>query len=229
MKLSQLIDFGPIQNMVEANYRGGGLPIGITDPYDGEVFAAAGWQEICTKFHRVNPISKQRCIESGRHLSNRIKDGKPYRHRCRNGLWDIGIPIVVDGVHLGTIILGQFFFKDEVPDREFFIHQAEELGYDIATYLDAFDRVPVFDSERVGNILEYNSAIAQFIGDLAFKNKRLKQELEERRQGEEEVERLNAELENRIEQRTSELVKTNKQLGAEIEERMQKEEALKTS
>lgn len=53
------------------------------------------------------------------------------------------MPIVVVGKHLATIFLTQFFFEGELPDRNFFTRQAQDLGYDLKPYLAAIDAMPL--------------------------------------------------------------------------------------
>ncbi|HOW55443.1 MAG TPA: PocR ligand-binding domain-containing protein [Syntrophorhabdaceae bacterium] len=166
-RLSELLDLTIVQKMADAHYRAAGMPTGIIDAIDGSILVGSGWQDICVKFHRANPVSLKRCQESDSYIKDRLVEGEACRYKCQNGLWDIGMPIVVAGYHLATMFLGQFFYEGEVPDREFFIRQAHELGFDIDEYLAALDRVPVFSHEKVHFILEYDKALVSFIADLA--------------------------------------------------------------
>lgn len=182
--LSDLINIAQIQKLSESHYKAAGMPIGIIDAKSGEVLVAAGWQDICLKFHRAHPETARRCRESDQYIGNRIPAGKPCAYKCPNGLWDIGIPILVEGRHSATLFLGQFFFEDESFDREFFADQARRFGFDLCAYMEALDRVPAFSREKVENILNYNIALANFIADIAAKKKSLKREFEERRRTE---------------------------------------------
>lgn len=166
-RLSELLDLTIVQKMADAHYRAAGMPTGIIDAIDGSILVGSGWQDICVKFHRANPVSLKRCQESDSYIKDRLVEGEACHYKCQNGLWDIGMPIVVAGYHLATMFLGQFFYEGEVPDREFFIRQAHELGFDIDEYLAALDRVPVFSHEKVHFILEYDKALVSFIADLA--------------------------------------------------------------
>lgn len=166
-RLADLIDLSLLQKMVEAHYRAAGMPMGIIDAVGGSVLVSAGWQDICLQFHRANPVSRRRCEASDRYIQGHLAEGKPCAYKCANGLWDIGIPIIVEGRHLATVFLGQFFYEGEEPDREFFKRQAREFDYDTSGYLAALDRVPVFKHEKVDYILAYDRALAGFIADLA--------------------------------------------------------------
>src|SRR5512135_2747905 len=100
---SDLIDLTIVQKLSEANYRAAGMPIGIIDAVDGSVCVASGWQDICASFHRANPKSLERCMESEKYVKDHLLDGEFCKYKCKNGLWDIAIPIMVDGVHLSTM------------------------------------------------------------------------------------------------------------------------------
>src|SRR3989339_950950 len=166
-RLADLVDLPLIQKMVDAHYRAAGMPMGIIDALDGSILVGAGWQEICVKFHRANPASLRRCEESDNYIKSHLTKGKTCAYKCANGLWDIGIPIIVANRHLATMFLGQFFYEGEFPDREFFKQQAHGFGYAMDDYLAALDRVPVFSHEKVDYILAYNNALAGFIADIA--------------------------------------------------------------
>ena len=167
VRLSQLLDMSVVQRLAEANYKATGMPIGIIDALDGSILVGCGWQDICTYYHRADPRSLERCRESDDYIKNHLDPDAACEYTCKNGLRDIGIPIVVAGEHLATLFLGQFFYEDEAPDREFFVRQAEELGFDQRAYLAALDRVPVLDRRAVENTVAYDRALVRFIGDLA--------------------------------------------------------------
>lgn len=166
-RLSELINLPALQRMADANYKASGMPIGIIDAVDGSILVGTGWQDICVKFHRANPASRKRCHASDTHIKHHLVKGEACHYKCQNGLWDIGIPIIVDERHLATLFFGQFLYEGETPDRNFFIRQADGFGYNLDDYLAALDRVPVFNREKVDHIIQYNIALADFIADLS--------------------------------------------------------------
>jgi PAS domain S-box-containing protein len=165
--LSELIDLPAVQKMANANYKASGMPIGIIDAFDGSILVGTGWQEICVKFHRANQESLKRCQASDNYIKNHLVKGDVSQYKCKNGLWDLGIPIIVAERHLATLFLGQFFYEGEIPDRDFFVLQANEFDYNLGDYLAALDQVPVFKHEKVDYIIEYNKSLVDFITDMA--------------------------------------------------------------
>ncbi|ABL00312.1 PocR ligand-binding domain-containing protein [Pelobacter propionicus] len=183
-RLSELLDMGIIQKMADTHYRATGIPIGIIDAIDDAVLVGSGWQEICVRFHRAALLSLQRCRESDNYIKSHLVEGQSCHYRCKNGLNDIGIPIIVAGRHLATMFLGQFFYEEEEPEREYFIQQADEYGFDRDEYLAALDHVPRFSHEKVNNMLEYDKVLTVFIADLAERSLQKMQAEEETRASE---------------------------------------------
>lgn len=54
--------------MAENLYAVSGIPIGIVD-VDGTIYVKTGWQDICTKFHRVHPDTCKRCFISNKYVN----------------------------------------------------------------------------------------------------------------------------------------------------------------
>jgi len=179
IELADLIDKEALQSLIDKFYILTGFGIGIID-LKGEVLVAAGWQNICVKFHRAHPETLKHCIESDTILSEGVKEGEYKFYKCKNNLWDIVTPIMIEGRHLGNIFLGQFFFEDEILDRELFIRQACSYGFNKKDYMDALDRVPKWSRDTVNNVMDYYTGLAGLIKKLSYGNIRLARALAER-------------------------------------------------
>ena len=200
IQFSDLVDAASVRRLMELFSSATGILSAILDA-DGTVVAAAGWLEICRKFHRENPISAARCRESDACIADHIGEGAPFiDYHCKNGLWDAASPILVEGMHVGTVFFGQFFYEDTPPDEEFFRAQAAELGFDEAAYLEALRKVPVFSRERVAGIMAFYSELAGLLS-------RMGQETLERRRAETELRGYKDRLEDIVEERTLQLEK----------------------
>ena len=85
------------------------ITIAIVD-LKGNILVSIGWQDICTRFHRVHPETCKHCVESDTKLSAGVPSGEFKLYRCKNNMWDTATPIMVGGQHVGNIFSGQFFF-----------------------------------------------------------------------------------------------------------------------
>lgn len=166
-KLNDILDVKNFQAMLDDFYSLTNIGIGIIDR-DGNVLVATGWQDICTKFHRIHPVTCQNCVESDTVLSDQVDPGVYKSYKCKNNLWDISTPIVIGSKHVGNIFLGQFFYDDEVPDREYFIQQAHHYGFDEKEYLEALDRVPRWSRTRVDTVMRFYTRLAHQISSLGY-------------------------------------------------------------
>ncbi|MDA0524292.1 PocR ligand-binding domain-containing protein [Methanococcoides alaskense] len=170
-----LVDTCKLQYLMESFYAATNIPCGIVD-MEGNILIAVGWQDICVKFHRLDPVTEKRCRESDKHFieffeNSSAKDKGYMEYICGNGMIDIGIPIHVEGKHLANIFLGQFVY--EKPDPDFFIKQANEVGFDVDEYLKALDKVPVLSKDKVTHIIDYYIKLASFLTDIGLQNLQL--------------------------------------------------------
>ena len=139
--LAEIVDVQAIQFLMDDLYKLVHMPIGLND-LKGKVLAGAGWQDICTNFHWVHPEACKHCIGSGTKLSEDVLQGETKLYKCKNNMWDITAPIMVDNLHVGDIFSGQFFFDDDILDYEHFRSLARKYGFDEEKYIRAFEKVP---------------------------------------------------------------------------------------
>ena len=169
MKFIDLVDIIQLQKLCESFTEFCGAVIAVVD-IDGSVIISSGWRDICTKFHRVNPQTAARCKESDTELARKLKDNHTYNvYRCKNGLIDVAVPIIVGNEHIANFFTGQFFF--EKPDRDFFIRYADEFKFDKTEYLNALDRVPVMTEDEVTKMTVFLSNLVKMIGESGLARK----------------------------------------------------------
>ncbi len=174
MKLRELIDIGALRELCADFTEITGMATAILD-FEGNILVASGWQDICTKYHRVNPASACRCSESDTLLAGGLREGEKYNvYNCKNGLTDVAVPIIVAGEHVGNLFTGQFFF--EAPDQERFARQADEFGFDKGAYLDALSRVPIFTEDKVRTMMGFLVHLAQLVGSMGLSRELLYRE-----------------------------------------------------
>lgn len=168
-KLSDLIDIPNLQILMNRFHAATAIPVGIIAS-DGEVVVATGWQEICTHFHRIHPVTAERCRQSDDYIKTLLTTDNCVQYKCRNGLWDMAVPIIIAREHVATLFLGQFFYDDEKIDEEFFLRQAREMGFETAPYMEALRRIPVFTRERVRQIIDFYITFVNFLVSMGLAN-----------------------------------------------------------
>jgi PAS domain S-box-containing protein len=167
--ISELIDIDELHTLCEYFTELSGFATAILD-MEGNVLTAAGWQDICTHYHRRNPETVARCRESEQYLVSRLRQGEKYTFkRCKNGLYDVAVPLIIDDRQIGSLYAGQFLL--EAPDPEAFRRQAARFGFDETSYLEALTRVPVVTEERVKLVMEFLLRLATMIGGMGLANR----------------------------------------------------------
>ena len=162
ISLKDLIDIPTYQRLSESFTQLTGMGTAILD-LDGEILTASGWQKICTEFHRKNPKTASRCLESDTVLARQTASGKTYNiYRCKNGLVDVAVPIIIEKNHIGNLFTGQFLF--DPPDIDFFTQQAEEFGFNKDSYLESLFKVPIFSMDKVELAMNFLIDLTVVIG-----------------------------------------------------------------
>ena len=169
LELAEIIDTQAIQSLMDDFYKLVHIPIGIND-LKGNVLVGVGWQDICTKFHRVHPEACKHCLESDIKLSAGVLPGEFKLYKCKNNMWDIVTPIMVGDQHVGYVFSGQFFFEDEPLDYELFRSQARKYGFNEEEYITALEKVPRLSREAVDTGMSFLMTFANMISQLSYSN-----------------------------------------------------------
>jgi|GEM_PF-2261389 len=148
------------------------LAVAILD-LNGNILMATGWQDICTKFHRVHEPCRSYCHESDRLLSRDTKKDEFVVCRCGNGLWDMVTPIHIGDRHVGNLYAGQFFYDDMVPDPDQFAARAEQYGFDKDAYLEALGRVPRLNRDLANRVMKFCTRFASVVSFMCYSNLKL--------------------------------------------------------
>ncbi len=178
LELRDIIDLPAVQAMLDHLYAITQIGISIMD-MRGNILVSTGRQDICTRFHRADPVSCSFCIESATVLAQGAEPGNFKIYKCRNHMQDVATPIVVAGNPIGNLFLSQFFFEDEEPDIELFRAQAQFYGFEEKTYLAALARAPRFSHQRVDEIMQFYSQFAEMISNLSYSRIQLAREITE--------------------------------------------------
>lgn len=160
----QLVDINMIRRLLESHQRVSGMAYGLFDAAGNDI-VSVGWQEICVSFHRAHPVTCVYCRESNTSINEHLHEATDSfgEYRCPNGMIHAAMAIIIDGAHLATFFIGQFFYNDALPDRKFFMSQAVRLGFDCDRYLAALDRVPTFSRDYVRDNMQFLRDMVQLM------------------------------------------------------------------
>jgi PAS domain S-box-containing protein len=179
LALGDIVDAAAIRSLMEDFHALTDIPTALID-LKGKVLIGVGWQQICTRFHRVHPQTCKYCIESDTQLSAGVAAGEFKLYRCKNNMWDVATPLIVGGRHLGNVFSGQFFFDHEPVDYELFRAQARQYGFDERAYIGAVDLVPRVSRATVGRAMDFLRKFGQLISQLSYSNLQLARAVVER-------------------------------------------------
>ena len=124
---------------------------------------------LCKDYCRSTPEGRAKCYASDKFGGEEGKKiGKPFIYKCLNaGLMDSATPIIVEGYHVATLVMGQVLTKP-VPIEEA-VEAAERIGVeDLAGFLRAMHEVPVMSYDRLQSVVKLMHTIARTISSLAI-------------------------------------------------------------
>jgi PAS domain S-box-containing protein len=179
LDLADILDASQIRALMDDLYRITGLKMSIID-LKGRVLADVGWQDICSKFHRMHPETLKKCFESDSDLTVSIPRGEFKTYRCLNNMWHIVTPIIVGGKHMGNLFMGQFFLENEELDYDLFRAQARTYGFPEKEYIAALEAVPRHSEELVNQGKAVFLRLTDMFSKLSYANIKLAHSLAER-------------------------------------------------
>jgi len=179
LELAEIVDAQAIQSLMDDFYKLAHIPMSLDD-LKGNILVGVGWQDICTRFHRVHPEACKHCIESDTKLSADVPLGEFKLYKCKNNMLDIATPIIVGGQHVGNIFSGQFFFEDEPLDYELFRSQARQYGFNEDEYIAALEKVQRLSRDAVDTGMAFFMKLANMFSQLSYSNIKLAKSLAER-------------------------------------------------
>lgn len=169
----ELVDLPRLQELTDELYKATGIPSSFAS-INGEILTGSGWQKICTDFHRQNPESSKKCIESDVNIRKKLYDGDSFVvYECPHGLIDAVSPILIEGKHVANLLSGQILMVPPDKSKEdFFRRQAQKFGFDEAEYIKAFHEIPIFPEENFRAALSFLSKLTLFVAHLGLRRLR---------------------------------------------------------
>jgi two-component system cell cycle sensor histidine kinase/response regulator CckA len=183
LRIEELLDIPALQSLLDSLYASSKIPSAIIDT-EGKILTTSGWQDACTKFHRVHPEVEKLCIESNKRIKGRVDETRSaVVYTCPQGLTDAATPLIVEGAHVANVFTGQFFLAP--PDIGFFRSQARRYGWDEEAYVEAIRRAPVISEETLRKNISFLARFTEMLAATGLKRLREKEAQDRLRASEE--------------------------------------------
>lgn len=148
--------------------------ISIRGPHGERFTRDSDYCQFCQNIIKKSAIGKDRCEQSDLSLCA-YKEKSPFIWHCKSaGLIDAGINIMIEDVHMASMLVGQVRLAEDELTEEEYRSIARELNLDEEEYLTHVRLIPVKTKEQFRNILDTLSLIAEQLSELGYRNLKLK-------------------------------------------------------
>ena len=145
--VNEAIDIDFLQKFQDMFSKATGMA-SISVDLEGSITEPSNFTDFCINLTRGSKEGLRRCLEcdvKGGEESKRT--GKPAVYYCHAGLMDFGVPIMVDGEQVGSVLGGQVL--PVKPDEEKFRKIALELGIDPDKYIEALRKIKIVPEDQI--------------------------------------------------------------------------------
>lgn len=167
-RFSDLADIPKLQELMGSLYWLTDIAIGIID-VDGNFLFCAGWRGACTSGH----IKSCDCRD---YISSNLDPVSYTFKQCSTGMLHYACPIVVEGEHLASVYIGQFF--TEAPDEPAIELEASLRGIDPVEYRKALRKISIIPPMRLSLLLKYLKDLANMLADIGLQRLRQMETME---------------------------------------------------
>lgn len=170
-KLTEIIGINFLQNMQDFFARTMGIAILCVDN-NQTLSKASNFIDFCNKKTSTKNLSKNfycDCLLKGLKLATKNK--KPVIFKCKTGLANFAIPIIVKDEHIATIMGGQVL--TEAPNIKKFKATAKKLNFNENEFILKMQRVKVIPLEKFEMIIDSLSLAVNSVAAIAYANLQL--------------------------------------------------------
>ena len=175
----EIFDLDELQKLMDALSKAFGIGVGIRTPKGERLISDSHYCNFCREVIQQCELGKRQCEESDLYLSA-YKEPSPMIWRCKSaGLIDAGINIMVEGVHIASILVGQVRLQENELNENEYRAIARALRLDEEKYLNGLKSIPVMNMEKFKSILDAFTIIANQLSELGYHNLQQKRKIKE--------------------------------------------------
>lgn len=179
LRITDILSLKEIQHMQDLFAEATGVASIITYPDGTPITKPSNFCRLC-QLVRSTEKGLANCIKSDQHIgytTDTVNESMLFP--CLSaGLWDSGISVIVDGIHIANWMIGQV--RNEELDENQIVEYALEIGVDKEAMREAFHEVPVMSVDKFKKVTEMLAVFANQLSMKAYHNHQLKLEIAER-------------------------------------------------
>lgn len=167
--LVKSLNMHEIENLIIRYYQVYKVPVSLYDE-TGKLLFSIGGKNICLRFHKNVHNSLASCTHTVRNIPNKMADTISYSFKCKNNINAIAIPVTAYKENLGTLVVNQFVYDDEVLSDIQVQEIAYQNGFNFEEYKNALAELPVYSSSEVEKMAEQYILFSEMISFIASHN-----------------------------------------------------------
>ena len=169
--LQELFDLDFLQEFQDTFSEIAGIAA-ITVDLDGNpVTRPTNFTDFCMHYNRGCTKGNERCMKCDREGgAQAAKTGRPAVYECHAGLMDFGVPIMLQGRQIGSILGGQAITSEINDDK--FRDYAKELGLNPDEYLTAAKKANKISKDKLQKTADAFYLFAKKLSDMGYERYR---------------------------------------------------------
>ncbi|WP_051531585.1 HD domain-containing phosphohydrolase [Clostridiisalibacter paucivorans] len=167
-KLRDIIDLDEIKILLDNINIMTKVAIAIID-LKGNIIYSSHFSKMCNNFHMKESKYGEECIEDCINNSRLEKNYNGLKLlRCKYGIEMTIIPLFINDIKLGDLLLSQFF-RDE-KDRMKLASNSDKYGFDKDEYIKSLREIPVLTDEEYQSLLLFIDKFIKLISEKTMAN-----------------------------------------------------------
>jgi PAS domain S-box-containing protein len=176
IQFNDIFKIEDIQQMQDLFSDATGVASLITNPEGIPITKQSNFCRFCN-IVRSTEKGLTNCIQSDTLNCSTISSDMQLRPCLSAGLWDTGVKISVNGIHIANWLIGQV--RNDEINMQKIIDYGVEIGANKDEYLDALKQVPVMSTDQFQKIIKMMFVITNELSEKAYSNLQLKKQISE--------------------------------------------------
>jgi PAS domain S-box-containing protein len=166
--ITEIIGKNEIESLVFKFYHSHKIPAALFSN-NTDILFSIGWKKLFTT--RTDIGKKISCIfDIIDYFNQNAFDKKFYKYNYLHGFNTIAFPIEIKKEFQATLILNQFFYKDEIPEYDDILRFARENNIKEKEFFKLLSEIPIYGPSEIETIINQGIILSEMISFIGTKN-----------------------------------------------------------